>query len=54
MKAALEKAYPGIEVDLVKSKGGAFEIRRDDQLIFSKKATGRFPTNPEIVAALRT
>ena len=41
-------------VELIKSKGGAFEIRRDDTLIFSKKGTGRFPSNAEIVAALRS
>jgi selT/selW/selH-like putative selenoprotein len=54
LKAALEKAYPGVEIELIKSKNGAFEIRRDEALIFSKKATGRFPSNAEIVAALRS
>ncbi len=53
MKAALEKAYPGIEIDLIKGKGGAFEIRSGPTLVFSKKKSGRFPTNEEIVAALK-
>lgn len=53
MKAALEKAFPGIEVDLVKGKGGAFEIQRGDALVFSKKKAGRFPAHDEIVAALK-
>jgi selT/selW/selH-like putative selenoprotein len=53
LKAALEAAFPGIDIELIKSKGGAFEIRRDDTLVFSKKATGRFPSNQEIVEALR-
>jgi selT/selW/selH-like putative selenoprotein len=52
LKAALEEAFPGIEIVLVKSKGGAFEIRREDALVFSKKKSGRFPSNEEIVAAL--
>lgn len=53
MKAAIEKAFPGAEIDLVKSKGGAFEIRHEDRLIYSKKQTGRFPSNAEIIALLR-
>jgi selenoprotein W-related protein len=53
LKASLEKAFPGIEIELIKSKGGAFEIRRGDTLVFSKKETGRFPANEEIVRALR-
>jgi selT/selW/selH-like putative selenoprotein len=53
LKAALEQAFPGIEVELIKGKGGAFEIRRGETLVFSKKKTHRFPTNQEIVAALK-
>jgi selT/selW/selH-like putative selenoprotein len=30
--------------------GGAFEITVDGQLLFSKKQTGRFPTDEEIDA----
>ena len=53
MKAALEKAYPGIEIELIKGKGGAFEIRSGEALVFSKKKSGRFPSNEEIVAAVK-
>lgn len=53
MKAALEEAFPGIAVELIKGKGGAFEIRQGEALIFSKKKAHRFPTNEEIVAALK-
>ena len=53
MKAALEKAFPGIEIELIKGKGGAFEIRTGDVLVFSKKQAKRFPTNQEIVDALK-
>jgi selT/selW/selH-like putative selenoprotein len=38
---------------MIKSKGGAFEIRREGSLVFSKKETGRFPSNAEIIQALR-
>lgn len=53
MKAALERAFPGIEIELIKGKGGAFEIRSGETLVFSKKKTGRFPSNDEVVAALK-
>jgi selT/selW/selH-like putative selenoprotein len=41
----------GAEVDLVPGVGGVFEITVDGRLAFSKKQTGRFPTDEEIVAA---
>lgn len=53
MKAALEDAFPGIEIEMIKSSGGAFEIRRGDELIYSKLDTGVFPANKDIVAALK-
>jgi selT/selW/selH-like putative selenoprotein len=40
----------GTEVDLVRGTGGVFEITVDGALKFSKKATGRFPTDAEIDA----
>jgi len=41
---------PGNEVELVKGKGGVFEISVDGKLVFSKKALGRFPTDEELEA----
>ena len=38
----------GAEVELVKSRGGVFEVTDDDGLIFSKKALGRFPESGEL------
>jgi selT/selW/selH-like putative selenoprotein len=37
-------------VTLQRSGGGAFEIRVDDRIAFSKQTTGRFPTDAEIIA----
>lgn len=37
---------------MIKGKGGAFEIRSGETLVFSKKKAGRFPSHDEIVAAL--
>ena len=45
----LEDKY-GAEVDLVPGVAGVFEITVDGRLAFSKKQTGRFPTDEEIIA----
>jgi selT/selW/selH-like putative selenoprotein len=37
----------------VRSSGGVFEIVIDGALKFSKKATGRFPTDAEIDALVK-
>jgi len=46
------KKLPSAEVSLRRSRGGVFEIKADGRLVFSKKATGRFPTEAEIVGSL--
>lgn len=40
----------GAEVELVPGVGGVFEITVDGRLAYSKKATGRFPTDEEVDA----
>lgn len=37
---------------LVKGSGGVFEVTVDNELIFSKKRTGRFPEPGEVESAL--
>lgn len=37
---------------LIPSKGGCFEVKVGDRLIYSKLATGRFPDEDEVVAAI--
>ena len=39
----------GADVELVPGTGGVFEITVDGQLKFSKKQTGRFPTDEEVL-----
>ncbi len=39
----------GIEAKLIRGSGGVFEVTLDGRLIFSKKATGRFPEPSEIL-----
>jgi selT/selW/selH-like putative selenoprotein len=45
----LEANY-GAEVELVPGVGGVFEITVDGNLKFSKKQTGRFPSDDEVIA----
>lgn len=52
MKAALEENIPEVEIELIESSGGAFEIRRDGDLVYSKLETGEFPSNELIVKKL--
>jgi selenoprotein W-related protein len=50
--AAEIKKAKGLDAQLVKGSGGVFDVFRDDQLVFSKHETGRFPEAQEIVSAL--
>jgi len=43
---------PGTEIALRASRGGVFEVVVDGALRYSKKATGRFPTDEEVFAVL--
>ena len=38
---------------LIKGSGGVFEVKVDDELVFSKAALGRFPEPGEVAAGLR-
>jgi selT/selW/selH-like putative selenoprotein len=40
-------------VTLKRSGGGVFEVTVDGRLAYSKKATGAFPTDAEVLAAIR-
>ena len=46
------KRTPAAQVNLRKSGGGVFEITVDGRLAYSKKATGRFPTDEEVAQTL--
>lgn len=55
MQGALKKEYGDIisEIDLIESAGGAFEIRVDGELIYSKLETGRHAEPPEILGLFK-
>ena len=48
----LLKSQPDAQVSLKKSGGGVFEINVDGQLAYSKKATGDFPTDRQVLDCL--
>ena len=43
----------GIESQLVRGSGGIFVVTAENQILFSKKDEGRFPTESEIIEKLK-
>jgi selenoprotein W-related protein len=39
-------------MELIKSSGGVFEVTVDDKLVYSKKKTGEFPDEQQLVKQL--
>ena len=50
--AEMKNAHPGLEIDLVESSGGVFEVTVGDNLVYSKKASGRFPEKGEVLGLI--
>jgi selT/selW/selH-like putative selenoprotein len=48
----LKKKQPGAQITLHRSGGGVFEITVDGALKYSKKATGRFPNDDEVLSCV--
>lgn len=40
-------------VSLIPSSGGVFEVKLEDELLFSKKELGRFPESDEVEKFIR-
>ena len=55
LDAALREEFPGmpLEVELIPSAGGVFEVRVNDRLVHSKRATFRFPSPDEVFYHVR-
>lgn len=55
MEGAFKKEYKDIisEIELIESANGAYEIRVNGDLIYSKLETGRHADPPEILALFR-
>jgi selT/selW/selH-like putative selenoprotein len=45
----IHKQRAGVETKLIKGHGGVFEVVLDGTPIFSKKASGRFPDEGEVL-----
>lgn len=52
MAAELKEAYPDVDIKMVPSSGGVFEVTVDGRLVFSKKALKRHAEPGEIVRLL--
>ena len=52
--AAEIKKQLGFDSQLVRGSGGIFVVTADNEKIFSKHDAGRFPSESEIVEALRS
>jgi selenoprotein W-related protein len=50
--AAKIKIQHGLDVELIQGKGGVFDVKVDGKLIYSKKETGRFPADDEVLSQL--
>jgi len=50
--AARLKAEFATEVELIAAGGGLFEVSCNERVVYSKKQTGNFPNEDELIAAL--
>jgi selT/selW/selH-like putative selenoprotein len=48
---AIERRFQ-VRPRLIEGRGGVFEVTAGGRLIFSKRSTGRFPEDDEILEAL--
>jgi selT/selW/selH-like putative selenoprotein len=48
----LKRAFPDVDVRLIESSGGLFEVAVDGHLVFSKKATKRHAEPGEVLKAI--
>ena len=53
LEAELKSTFPDVNTNLISSGGGVFEIMLDGNLIFSKRAKGRFPDDSEVVTLIK-
>ena len=53
MAAELKQAFPGVDIKMVPSGGGVFEVSADGKLVFSKKALRRHAEPGEVVRLIQ-
>jgi len=52
LAASLKQEF-GVEPELIRGTNGVFDVVVDDQLVFSKHDSGRFPDDGEVEARIR-
>jgi selenoprotein W-related protein len=50
----IKQQIEAVEIKFIEGSGGAFEVKKDGQLIFSKREKGRFPESDEIISLLKS
>ena len=51
--AELKREFPGVEVQLIPSSGGRFEVTADGRQVFSKATTRRHAEPGEVVRLIK-
>jgi selenoprotein W-related protein len=51
LAAAIQKEHH-VAATLIEGSGGNFDVKVDGKLIYSKKETGRFPEDNEVLSAI--
>jgi predicted Rdx family selenoprotein len=52
LEARIRQKYPAARIELIRSRGGVFEVSRNGELIYSKRATGVHPRWEDIESKL--
>ena len=53
LEVELKSKFDHVNIELISSGGGVFEVTLDNNLIFSKKALKRFPADGEVEKLIR-
>lgn len=52
LEAQLKKEFKNIDITLISSGGGVFEVMLGEKIVFSKKLLKRFPNDGEIITLI--
>lgn len=53
MTDEIKEGFAEASVEIIEGSGGVFEVTVDDSLIYSKKETGRFPEEGELISLMK-
>ena len=53
LEVELKSKFDHVDIQLISSVGGVFELTLDNNMIFSKKALKRFPADGEVEKLIR-